>query len=165
MIDDLSSGNEQVLMIITKAQSPFSTDGWGRRWNEDSIDNINYLVKKRERQPDKPMTEFTVLFDAERREYHVPIYSKRDLDRDGDVYVVAKEYVAQGEQPEIISDPLQTIEDAFWYGYNKLIDKIDADYMQYQHEQKKKRRSEAAKKAAKTRNEQNKSKGEKDGGH
>ena len=36
-ISDLSFGCEQILLSITRIQSPNSGDDWGRRWNENAL--------------------------------------------------------------------------------------------------------------------------------
>src|SRR5690242_15961472 len=50
LTDDIESGQEEILLIIKRNQSAGSSDGWGRRWNEDDIRSSSYLVKKKERK-------------------------------------------------------------------------------------------------------------------
>lgn len=153
LIDDISSGNEEILLIINRVQSPLSTDDWGRRWNEDAINKTTYLVKRRNRVVDKPLTKLSVLFDEKLVDYDIPIYSAKYKDSEEQFYVLAKEYVDEGQNPELISKPMKTISEVFWYGYFKLDERIETDYAEFRKEQKKRKRSDAAKQAAKTRRE------------
>jgi hypothetical protein len=146
LVDNIESGKEDILLAIHRTQSAFSSDGWGRRWNEDDINSTTYLVKKRKKKESKsPQNKFFVLFGDALKEYEVCIYERSYKNSVEKRYVVAKDFVEEGEKPEIISEVLPNVTEAFWFGYRKLQPKIESDYEEYQKEMKKKRRSQAKK--------------------
>jgi hypothetical protein len=146
LVDNIESGKEDILLAIHRTQSAFSTDGWGRRWNEDDINSSTYLVKKRKKKESTPpQNKFSVLFGDTLKDYEVCIYERSYKNSDEKRYVVAKDFVEEGEKPEILSEALPSVTEAFWFGYRMLQPKIESDFEEYQKEIKKKKRSQLRK--------------------
>ncbi|MCD8739048.1 hypothetical protein LT679_00415 [Mucilaginibacter roseus] len=135
--NDLSTGNEEILLSITRVQSPCSSDDWGRSWNEDALISEKYLVKKRERPPAQvPHRTFWVFFGEEPQEYKIHLGLTTTYE-----YVAIDGPFGEGLNPKIISESYDNPTDAFWAGQRILKPKIELDFEGWQKQQKKKRRS------------------------
>lgn len=137
-ITDLCTGNEEILLSITRVQCSGSSDGWGRMWNEDDLISGKHLVKKRERPPAPvPHRTFWTFFGEEVQEYQVHIGITTDKE-----YVVLDGPFGEGLNPKIISTySYKNPTEAFWAGQRLLETKIDTDFEAYQKRQKPVRRS------------------------
>ncbi len=133
-VEDIASGAE-VIVKIHIVQSPFSSDSWGRRWNEDAIHTTSYLVKHVETVPDVPKTTFHVLFGDELKEYKVHLGVSKT---EPFYYVVLKDDLATTGEVEFLADRrFETPAEAFWAGYRLLTPAIEEAYENYQKELKK----------------------------
>jgi hypothetical protein len=136
-ITDLSNGNEEILLSITRIQSPDSGDGWGRRWNEDSLISEKHLVKKRERSPAPvPYLTFGAFFGDQVKDYQVHLGYVPD-----EGYVVVDGPFGEGLQPKTISTVFPNKTAAFWAGKRLLEPKVEADFAAYQKKQRRRKTS------------------------
>jgi len=138
-IEDLTEGGEDILLSITKVQSPSSGNDWGSRWNEDALISEKHLVKKRERTVQLiPETTFYVFFGEEKREYkvHLGVYDKGKPEES---FVVLDGPFTEDNRPKPISDAIQNKADAIWKGIRLIEPKIEKEFAEYQALNKKKR--------------------------
>ncbi|WP_426667722.1 hypothetical protein ACPPVU_16995 [Mucilaginibacter sp. McL0603] len=139
LTDDIESGQEDILLAIHRNQSAFSSDNWGRRWNEDDIHKSTYLVKIKEQRPASPPNPvFWALFGDEIKEYKVHIVPGHTPDTGQKGYLVVKDDPKVNENTEIISSLKITRTDAFWEGYRLMMPEIDKAYSEYKKSKKKK---------------------------
>jgi hypothetical protein len=137
--EDLTDGSEEILLSITRVQSPSSSDNWGRSWNEDTLISEKHLVKKRERNsPAVPETKFYVFFGEEVREYqvHLGVYDKGKPDES---FVIVDGPFEEDNRPKPISDVIKNKVDAIWEGIRLMEPKIEKEFTDYQELHKKKR--------------------------
>jgi hypothetical protein len=138
-IEDITDGGEDLLLSITKVQSPSSGDDSGNRWNEDALISQKHLVKKRERAAQLiPETTFFVFFGEEKREYkvHLGVY---DQGKPEESFVVLEGPFDADNRPKPISDAIQNKADAIWQGIRLMEPKIEKEFAEYESLRKKKR--------------------------
>ncbi|WP_144909880.1 hypothetical protein [Mucilaginibacter frigoritolerans] len=144
--DDISSGNEEILLSIDRFQEPISGSDWGQRWNEDTLIRQKYLVKSKEpTEKVIPNSTFWVLFEDDLKEYKVDIRRGIRPGTDFTGFLVVKEGATEGEKPEILSELLPDQGSAFWEGVRLMTPGIDQEFQQFQQAKKKKRRKDPKK--------------------
>ena len=72
---DLEKGRKEIRIQISRYQSEFSTDGWGRRI-DNPLDETKYLVKASANKPEKFNPKIKVLFEDKEHYYFVNIVRK-----------------------------------------------------------------------------------------
>jgi hypothetical protein len=138
-IQDLIGGGEDILLSVTKVQSPSSGDDRGRRWNEDSLISEKHLVKKRERATQlNPETTFYVFFGEEKREYkvHLGVYDKGKPEES---FVVLGGPFDPDNRPIPISDAIQNKAEAIWEGIRLMEPTVEKEFADYHALNRKKR--------------------------
>lgn len=154
LVDDIESGQEEILLAIKRNQSAFSTDGWGRRWNEDDIRSSSYLVKKRERKPSRaPNPTFWVLFGEELKAYKTYVVPGHIPETGQQGFLVVKDDPKENPDTEIISSLLKSNTEGFWAAYHLKLPQVEKDYEDFKKLTKKKSKPRA-KKTTKTEKEQ-----------
>ncbi|MFS2185674.1 hypothetical protein ACCC92_03310 [Mucilaginibacter sp. Mucisp84] len=144
--EDISGGNDEILMAVRRVQSPFSSDNFGRRWNEDPIEKNFYLVKIKDALPaQKPQSVIHVLFGKEIREYKIHVGEAVNRNTKEEGYIVIKEIPQEGEKPEFLTGLFLNAADAFWEGYRLLTPRVEADYEDFQKELKRSKKTKAKK--------------------
>ncbi|WP_131537877.1 hypothetical protein [Pedobacter nototheniae] len=139
LVKDIESSREEILLIIKRNQSAFSTDGWGRRWNEDDIKSNSYLVKKRERKPSKaPNSTFWVLFGEEIQEYKTYVVPGHIPETNQQGYLVVRDDPKENPDTEILSSLLKTKTEGFWAAYQLKLPQIEKDYEDFKKQSKRK---------------------------
>lgn len=139
IIDDIESGQEDILLIIKRNQSAFSTDGWGRRWNEDDLRSSSYLVKKKERKPSRaPNPTFYVLFGEEIKEYKTYVVPGHIPETGQQGFLVVKDDPKENPETEIISSLLKSKTEGFWAAYHLKRPQVENDYNDFKKQPKKK---------------------------
>jgi hypothetical protein len=139
--EDISDGQEEILLSITRMQHPTSSNSWGQTWNEDTMVSYKYLVKKREREPAKPPHPiFWVLFGNELKEYWVHVVPGYTEGTDRKGFLVIKPSALEGGESTILSKLLPDETSAFWEGQRLMERDIEVEYEAYQKQLAKERR-------------------------
>lgn len=146
-VDNIGKNERAIKMSIKRTQSSFSSDGWGRRWNEDNICSMVYLVKKNEGDIHNHWVNpnFLVLFGQDFREYEVKIAKGMNAETNERGYVLLKEKDNEGESGILINRLFPDEVSAFWEGYQILIPKIEKDHKEFKVLQKKQKRNRSKK--------------------
>jgi hypothetical protein len=144
LTENLMNGGEEILLSITRIQSPNSGDDWGRTWNEDTLVSEKYLVKKREHSsglPCVPEPKFYVFFGDEMHEYevHLGVYDKGTPE---EAFVVLDGPFGLDQRPNPISDGFKEKADAIWKGIQYREPKIEAEFTAYRDQLHRKKRSQ-----------------------
>lgn len=139
---ELGSGRREIRIQVSRHQSEFSTDGWGRPI-EDPLDETKYLVKKTVNTPKKFNPIVKVLFDDNEQLYFVNIVHGVNKVNDERGFLLLDNFRNNNEDNSagIIKDKLykSTLE-AFHSGYRKLNEVVDLDFSAYLDKEKRKTR-------------------------
>ncbi|MCL7987386.1 hypothetical protein M8998_05470 [Sphingobacterium sp. lm-10] len=129
----LERGKKEIRIEISRYQSEFSTDGWGRPI-ENPLNETKYLVKKSKDKPQKFNPIIKVLFEETEQDYYVNITGGINKATNEQGFLLLNEFRAKNENnnAEILKDKLyQTPLDAFHAGYNKMHVLVDTDFSVY----------------------------------
>lgn len=130
---DLERGRKEIRFEISRYQSEFSTDGWGRRI-EDPLNETKYLVKKSKNKPVRFSPSIKVLFEETEQEYYVNITGGINRATNEQGFLLLNEFRIKDEykKSQVLKDKLyQTPLDAFNAGYNKMQELIHNDFRIY----------------------------------
>jgi len=146
LVDDKESGQEEILLVIKRNQSAFSTDVRGRRWNEDDIRSSSYLVKKRERKASSaPNPTFWVLFGEEIKAYKTYVVPGHIPETGQQGFLVVKDDPKENPDTEIISSLLKSKTEGFWAAYHLKLPQVEMDYEDFKKLTRKKAKARAKK--------------------
>lgn len=136
---DLEKGRKEIRIQISRYQSEFSTDGWGRRI-ENPLDETKYLVKKSAKKSEKFNPEIKVLFDNQEQYYYVNIVNGINKTTEEEGFLLLEDFKTKNEDnsANILKDKLyKSPLEAFHSGYNKIHDLVNADFSVFQEDKKK----------------------------
>jgi len=139
---DLDTGRKEIRLQISRYQSEYSTDNWGR-----SIDNplneTRYLIKRSVKKPIKFSPKIKVLFEDKEQFYYVNIVDGVNQATDEKGFLILNDF--KNENPnvgaEIFKDrlyisPIQ----AFHSGCDRMRELVDTDFALFLEQKKKKKR-------------------------
>ena len=135
----------EIRIQISRYQSEFSTDGWGRQI-ENPLDEVKYLIKKTNKSPEKFNPKIKVLFEDTTQYYYINIVNGVNKATDEKGFLLVNYFKEKDEKSataEILKDKLyKSPIDAFQYGFYKLQDIVIQDFKDYEDSKKKKLRDE-----------------------
>ena len=135
-------GRKEIRLQLSRYQSEFSTDGWGRRI-ENPLNETKFLVKKSNNLSSEPETfnsEIKVLFEGKEQIYYVNMVngSNRATGKEGFLLTNNFKSLNQIREENILTDRLYTsTSEAFNNGYYKLQEVVNQDFKEYVENQKK----------------------------
>jgi hypothetical protein len=136
---DLEKGRKEIRIQISRYQSEFSTDGWGRRI-EDPLDETKYLVKRSAKKVENFNTTIKVLFEDQEQYYYVNIVNGINKATEEKGFLLLDDFKTKNEDnsADVLKDKLyKSPLEAFHSGYNKILDLVDADFSVFQDDKKK----------------------------
>jgi len=138
-IDNLEKGRKEIRLQISRCQSPFSTDNWGRPI-EDPVNEIKYLIKKSTSKPERFNPKVKVLFEDENKYYFVNIIDGINKTSGEKGYLLINDFKTKytGGETEVLKDRLyKSLEEAFSFGCKKVKGQSDSDFKEYLDHKKK----------------------------
>ncbi|HFK5505152.1 hypothetical protein [Elizabethkingia anophelis] len=138
----LGKGGKEIRIQISRHQSEFSTDGWGRPI-ENPLNEKKYLVKKSANKIEKFNPEIKVLFENQEQYYYVNIIGGIDEANKKEGFLLLDDFKAKNEDinTDFLKDRLHPSPiEAFHHGYNKIQEIADTDFNLYLEKKKKKNR-------------------------
>ncbi len=143
---DIENGRKEVRMILSRYQSPLSTDGWGRQI-ESPLDQVKYLVKISKRKEERFNPEVKVLFGDETVSYYVHMVEGVNRNTQERGYLLLNDFYSRDpdNETEVLKDYLYPGHlEAFHWGIEKMKPLVDQDFEGYLA-RKKKEKQEAEK--------------------
>lgn len=141
-IEDLGNGKKEIIIQLSRNQSPFSTDDWGRPL-ESIINQTKYLVKKTDVKIEKFNPEIKVLFEDSDEYYYLNIINGKNKLNNETGFLLLDEFRKFDKSSnigfyrnELFHDP----QSAFWAGVNKINEIAESDFKKYLSEKKKNQR-------------------------
>ena len=141
---DLERGKKEIRLQISRYQSEFSTDGWGRQI-EDPLDETKYLIKRSNSKPEKFNPKVQVLFDEQEQDYYINLTSGINKATEEKGFLLLNEFRTNNniDKSEFFKDQLyETPYEAFHSGYYKMQDSVNEDFKKYIETKKKKIREQ-----------------------
>ncbi|RLJ77381.1 hypothetical protein [Pedobacter alluvionis] len=142
-VTDRERGQREIRIEVSRHQSEFATDGWGRPI-ENPLHKTMYLVKRSNDTPTYFIPEVKVLFGDEERNYYLNIVSgtRRRTDEKGFLLLNLFKNKHQGGEVEIFQDALyKTPSDAVQSGLYKMKELVNQDFEEYNQTKKKEKRA------------------------
>ncbi|WP_026461317.1 hypothetical protein [Adhaeribacter aquaticus] len=145
---EIGKGRKSIRIEISRIQSPFSRDGWGRPL-EELINETIYLVKKTKiKSLDKSEVKFNpkikVLFEEEEREYYINIVPGIDRKNDERGYLLLNCFTqtdpAKSETDLLVNKLFESPSDAFSSGVVQLEQIVEREFEEYQSSRKRRRK-------------------------
>ncbi|HUI33189.1 MAG TPA: hypothetical protein VLY84_06205 [Dysgonamonadaceae bacterium] len=138
---DLEKGRKEIRLQISRYQSELSTDGWGRRI-ENPLDETKYLIKKSVQKSPKFNPTIKVLFGDEEQFYQVNIIDGINEATNEKGFLLLNEFKNNFNDDTIFfNDRLYKSKvEAFHFGFDKMRKLVDADFVIYLEDEKKKSR-------------------------
>lgn len=140
---DLDRGRKEIRLQISRYQSEFSTNGWGRPI-ENPLDETKYLIKKSNVKPEKFNPKVKVLFEEHEQDYFINIANGIEKTSGKKGFVLLNEFRSKDvtneteiSQDRLYDDPLE----AFHSGYYKMQDSVNEDFKKYIENKKKEMRN------------------------
>lgn len=136
---DLEKGRKEIRIQISRYQSEFSTDGWGRQI-ENPLDETKYLVKKSAKRVEKFNSTIKVLFEDQEQYYYVNIVNGINKSTEEQGFLLLEDFKTKNEDnsTNILKDKLyKSPLEAFHSGFNKVSDLVDKDFLAFQENKKK----------------------------
>jgi hypothetical protein len=136
---DLERGRKEIRLQITRYQSEFSTDGWGRPI-ENPINETKYLIKKSINKPEKFNPKIKVLFNEYEQHYYINIVNGIAKNSGEKGFLLLNEFKTENNDDEtgILKDRLyKTPLEAFHSGYYKIQELVNQDFKKYIENKKK----------------------------
>lgn len=134
---DLEKGRKEIRIQISRYQSEYSTDGWGRLI-ESPLDETKYLIKKLTRKAEKFNPIIKVLFEDKERCYYINIVDGINKANKEKGFLLLDNFKKEDKSGKTLQDKLYTsTSEAFHSGYMKLPELVDADFISYLEKNKK----------------------------
>lgn len=136
--DDLENGRKEIRVQISRYQSEFSTDGWGRRI-ENPLNETKYLVKKSVQKTPKFNPKVKVLFEDKEHFYQVNIIDGVNEATNEKGFLLLNEFKNNvNDDTDFFKDRLyKSPLEAFHFGYHKLSELVDRDFAAFLETKKK----------------------------
>jgi hypothetical protein len=142
---EIASGKKEIRVQISRYQSEFSTDGWGRPI-ENPLNQIKYLIKKTTKTIEKFNPKIKVLFEDSLQNYCINIVSGQNTTTGEKGFLLQNYFQEKNENTaklEFFKDILYlTPIEAFRNGFHKLQDIVINDFKEYENQKKKKLQAE-----------------------
>ncbi|CAI8878874.1 hypothetical protein [Chryseobacterium sp. IT-36CA2] len=136
-VTNLGGGRKEIRVQVSRYQSPYSTDGWGRQI-ETPLNETKYLVKKSDKRFEEFSSTIRVLFGDEEQHYYVNTVPGLNKANDEQGVLLLNNFKTKNKDSEIFGDKLYRSEwDAFHSAYYKMQNVINADFVLYLEKKKK----------------------------
>lgn len=142
-VTDRERGRKEIRIELSRHQSEFATDGWGRPL-ENPLHKTMYLVKRSNNTTTHFIPEVKVLFGNEERNYYLNIVggTRRSTDEKGFLLLNLFKTKHEGGEVEIFKDTLyKTPSEAVQSGLYKMKDVVNQDFQEYIETKKKEKRA------------------------
>jgi hypothetical protein len=135
---DLERGRKEIRIQISRNQSEFSTDDWGRRI-ESPLNETKFLVKKSNSKPGKFSPRIKVLFESNEQIYYTNIVHGINKATNEKGFLLLNNFQSENnDTAEIIKDRLyKSPLEAFHSGYSKILELAETDFSLYLEKKKK----------------------------
>ena len=140
--EELVKGRKEIRLQISRYQSEYQTDGWGRPI-EHPLNETKYLIRKSKSQTEEFNPNIKVLFENEERDYFVHIVDGVDKNSGNKGFLILNEFKSKelNSETEFFKDRLySTPREAFQNGFYKMQDIVTKDFEQFEEDKKKARR-------------------------
>jgi len=137
---DLEKGRKEIRLQISRYQSEFSTDNWGRAI-ENPFNETKYLIRKSKSQAEGFNSHVKVLFESEEQNYYINIVGGIDKNSGKEGFLILNEFKTneRDRETDFFRDRLySTASEAFEFGYFKMQDLVNQDFKQFEENKKKK---------------------------
>lgn len=137
----LASGKKEIRLQLSRYQSEFSIDGWGRQI-EDPLNETKYLVRKAEKRTINFNPEVKVLFGEEEQTYYINIVSgiKRSTQEQG--FLILNDFKSKNREVEILEKKLyKTVEEALYSAIDKMKEVSEKDFHEHLTKKQKEKRA------------------------
>ncbi|TRX35856.1 aminoacyltransferase [Flavobacterium sp. ZT3R18] len=128
---ELERGKKEIRLQLSRYQSEFSTDGWGRPI-ENPLNETKYLIKKSNNKPEKFNPQIKVLFEGNEQHYFVNIVDGINKTSEEKGFLLLNEFKNENYEADILNDKLyKTPFEAFQLGCYKMQDVVNQDFKDY----------------------------------
>lgn len=137
--ESLDKGRKEIRLQISRYQSQFCTDGWGRPI-ENPLNETKYLIKKSKNKLTRFNPRITVLFEDKEQSYFVNIINGVNKRTNEKGFLLLNEFRKKDDDDnsEILKDKLyKTPLEAFHYAHYKMEDLVNSDFDEYIKNKKK----------------------------
>ncbi len=131
--DNVEKGRKEIRLQLSRCQSEFSTDSWGRQI-ENPINKTKYLIKKSINKPEKFNPKIKVLFENQEEYYFINIVNGINKTSGEKGFLLLNEFKKYDKEKEsdILKDTLyESIEEAITFGFYKITEIAQQDFTQY----------------------------------
>ena len=141
---DLEKGRKEIRLELSRYQSEFSTDGWGRPL-ENPLNETKFLIKKTNNKKsnnkqEKFNNKVTVWFEGNEQYYYINIVNGINKSSEEKGFLLLNNFKTANDikNTDILKDRLyKSPLEAFQYGLYKLQDFVNQDFRQYIETKKK----------------------------
>lgn len=136
---NLENGKKEIRLQISRYQSEFSSDDWGRRI-ENPINETKYLIKKSNKKIEKFNPQVKVLFKNNEQNYYINIIEGINKNTGQNGFLLLKEFENHFKDDEIdfFNDKLYNSPiEAFNNGCYKIQEIVNRDFKEYLENKKK----------------------------
>lgn len=136
---NLENGRKEIRLQLSRYQSEFSLDEWGRQI-ENPLNETKYLIKKSNSKPEKFNPKIKVLFGRSEQDYYINIVNGINKATDEKGFLLLNDFKSNDEnkEVEIIKDKLyKSPIEAFNNGCYKIQELVNQDFKDYIEAQKK----------------------------
>jgi len=136
---ELSNGKKEIRLQLSRYQSEFSTDDWGRPI-DNPLDETKYLIKKSNNKPEDFNPRVTVLFENEESYYYIHTVDgiNRTTGEKGFLLINNFQSIECDSNTEVLKDKLYVSRlEAFYRGCDKMRPLVQNDFKEYLDKKKK----------------------------
>lgn len=136
---ELSNGKKEIRLQLSRYQSEFSTDDWGRPI-DNPLDETKYLIKKSNNKPEDFNPRVTVLFENEESYYYIHTVDgiNRTTGEKGFLLLNNFQSIECDSNTEVLKDKLYASRlEAFYRGCDKMRPLVQNDFKEYLDKKKK----------------------------
>lgn len=139
---ELGTGKKEIRLQISRYQSEYSTDDWGRRI-ENPLNETKYLIKKSNNKPEDFIPRITVMFEDKELYYYVHIADGIDNTTGKEGFLLLNNFRQDDydTNTDFFKDRLYKSRiEAFHWGCDKLKELVHSDFKEYLDKKKTKLR-------------------------
>ena len=136
--ENLEKGRKEIRLQISRYQSDYCTDGWGRPI-ENPLNQTKYLIRKAKSKSEKFNPKIVVLFDDSEHNYYVNIVDGINKNSGEKGFLLLNEFKAEDNNNkfELLKDRLyKNRSEAFSFGHLKMQGLVNDDFKEYLKDKK-----------------------------
>ncbi len=126
----VDNGGKEIRLKISRYQSEFCTDKWGRRI-ENPLRETKYLIKKSNDTVEKLNPNIKVLFDSDEQDYYINIINGVNQRTKEKGFLIQNEFrkICSADEADFFTDKLYTTpSEAIHSSYYKIQELVNNDY-------------------------------------